>query len=148
MEPSRRLGQQITDPTGIWLIEFWNRSLQKSWSTDGSAVGPGPTLTPDLARRDGTLTPSPGTDYVLAYNGVTLQAPEVGERFGGTILYQRGPAAAAESRLLPGRGVRGRLDGPGTARQPLHGPGRRPRQRADRSLACGPLHDRPPSREA
>ena len=122
------LGQQITDPTGIWLIEFWNRSLQKSWSTDGSAVGPGPTLTPDLARRDGTLTPSPGTDYVLAYNGVTLQAPEV-ERFGGTILYRAGrrPLKVAFSQAgvfedgWTGRDssynrYTARADGPGSAR--------------------------------
>jgi hypothetical protein len=83
------LGQQVTDPTGIWLIEFWNRSLKKSWSTDGSAPPPGPTLTPDLARRDGTLAPSPDTDFVLAYNGVTLQAP-VTVRRAGTILYRTG----------------------------------------------------------
>jgi len=83
------LGQQVTDPTGIWRIEFWNRSLKKSWSTDGSAPPPGPTLTPDLARRDGTLAPSPDTDFVLAYNGVTLQAP-VTVRRAGTILYRAG----------------------------------------------------------
>ena len=83
------LGQQVTDPTGIWLTEFWNRSLEQSWSTDGSAVGPGPTLTPDLARRDGTLAPSPETEYVLAYNGVALQAP-VAVRHGATILYRTG----------------------------------------------------------
>ena len=81
------LGQQITDPTGIWLIEFWNRSVKKSWSTDGSGVGPGPTLTPDLARRDGTLAPSPDTEYALVYNGVALQAPLVVSR-GSTLLYR------------------------------------------------------------
>jgi len=83
------LGQQVTDPTGIWLTEFWNRSLKKSWSTDGSPLPPGPTLTPDLARRDGTLAPSPDTDFTLAYNGVTLQAP-VTVRRGGMILYRTG----------------------------------------------------------
>ena len=57
------------------------------WSTDGSAPGPGPTLTPDLQRRDGTLWPSPETDYALAYNGTALQAP-VAKRIGGTILYR------------------------------------------------------------
>ncbi len=81
------LGQQVTDPTGIWLTEFWNRSVHKMWSTDGSAPGPGPTLTPDLARRDGTQRPSPGTEYVLAYNGVALQAPVV-KRNETTILYK------------------------------------------------------------
>ncbi len=83
------LSQQITDPTGIWLLEFWNRSLKRSWSTDGTGPGPGPTLTPDLVRRDGTLWPAPGTDYVLAYNGVALQAPVVARR-RGTVLYHIG----------------------------------------------------------
>jgi len=83
------LGQQITDPTGIWLTEFWNRSVKKMWSTDGSAPGPGPTLTPNLQRTDGTLWPSPETEYALAYNGTALQAP-VAKRVGGTILYRLG----------------------------------------------------------
>ncbi len=93
------LGQQVTDPTGIWLIEFWNRSFEKSWSTDGSAAPPGPTLTPDLARSDGTLTPSPETEYALAYNGVTLQAPLVTTK-AGTRLYRLDgqPLRLADSR--------------------------------------------------
>ena len=83
------LGQQVTDPTGIWLIEFWNRSVKKSWTTDGSGVGPGPTLTPDLVRPDGTLAPSPETDYALTYNVVALQAPLTAKR-GQTLLYRLG----------------------------------------------------------
>jgi hypothetical protein len=81
------LGQQVTDPTGAWLTEFWNRSVRKMWSTDGSGPPPGPTLTPDLVRVDGTVAPSPETVYVLAYNGVALQAPIV-KQIGTTILYR------------------------------------------------------------
>ncbi|MDQ3672149.1 MAG: hypothetical protein M3364_06900 [Actinomycetota bacterium] len=82
------IGQGITDPTGIWLTEFFNPSIRKVWSIDGSArfVG-GPILTPDLAASDGTLTPPPGTEYALALNGVTLQAPVVGT--GGTATLYR-----------------------------------------------------------
>jgi hypothetical protein len=82
------LGQEITDATGIWLTEFFNRSVEKMWSLDGSAqnVG-GPILTPDLEATDGTLTPSPGTDYVLSVNGVALQAPIVA-RQGQSVLYR------------------------------------------------------------
>nr|MBA3375195.1 PQQ-like beta-propeller repeat protein [Actinomycetota bacterium] len=73
------IGQGIADPTGIWLTEFFNPSIRKIWSIDGSArlVG-GPILTPDLAASDGTLTPPPSTEFALALNGVTLQAPVVG----------------------------------------------------------------------
>ena len=82
------LGQEITDATGIWLTEFFNPSVRKMWSLDGSAqkVG-GPILTPDLDAVDGTLTPIPETKYVLAVNGVTLQAPVVAQR-ENAVLYR------------------------------------------------------------
>jgi hypothetical protein len=79
------LGQQIADPIGIYLTEFFNPNVEKVWSLDGSAPGPGAILTPDLAAADGTLTPSPGTDYALAMNGVELQAPVVAEKNGGRL---------------------------------------------------------------
>jgi hypothetical protein len=66
------LGQQIGNDEGLWLTEFWNRSIKHVWTLDGSAPGPGPTLTPDLAHPDGTLGNDPGLDYVLADNGVEL----------------------------------------------------------------------------
>jgi hypothetical protein len=81
------LGQQITDPTGVWLTEFFNPSIRKMWSLDGTAPSPGPILTPDLAGADGVLTPSPETDYALALNGVELQAPVVARR-GHDVLYR------------------------------------------------------------
>ena len=82
------LGQQIRDATGLQLTEFFNPSVQKVWSLDGSAqtVG-GPILTPDLDAVDGTLTPIPDTQYVLAVNGVTLQAPIVAQR-DNAVLYR------------------------------------------------------------
>ena len=81
------LGQQMNDdPTGVYLTEFFNRSVKKVWSTDGTAPGPGAILTPDLASADGTLTPSPETDYALTLNGVELQAPVV-KRLGPYVLY-------------------------------------------------------------
>jgi hypothetical protein len=66
------LGQQIGVDQGLWLTEFWNRSIQHVWTLDGSAPGPGGTLTPDLASPDGILRPDPGLDYVLADNGVQM----------------------------------------------------------------------------
>ena len=82
------LGQQMKDDaTGIWLTEFFNPSIEKVWSVDGTAPGPGAILTPDLAAADGTLTPNPGTEYAITLNGVELQAPEV-TRVGEYILYR------------------------------------------------------------
>ena len=52
-QPVTYLGQEIKDPNGLWLTEFWNRSLKHVDSLDGSAPGPGPTYAPnlDLGRR-------------------------------------------------------------------------------------------------
>jgi hypothetical protein len=81
------IGQQITDPTGVWLTEFFNPSIRKMWSLDGTAPGPGPILTPDLEATDGTLTPPPGAEYALAVNGVELQGDPVARR-GTDTLYR------------------------------------------------------------
>jgi hypothetical protein len=82
------LGQQISDPTNIWLTEFFNPAVRKMWSLDGTAIKVGaPILTPDLDATDGTLTPPPGTDYALAVNGVALQAPIVARR-KSAVLYR------------------------------------------------------------
>jgi len=92
------IGQQITDPTNLWLTEFFNPSVRKMWSLDGTAPRPGPILTPDLEAINGTLTPSPDTDYALAVNGVQLQAPVVARR-KNAVLYRvdGGPLKLKES---------------------------------------------------
>ncbi len=72
------LGQRMSDnPLGVSSTEFWNRSIEKVWSVDGTGPGPGPTLTPDLQDLDGTLWPDPHTDFVLASNGVQVAGQEV-----------------------------------------------------------------------
>ena len=72
------LGQRMSDsPLGVASTEFWNRSIQKVWSVDGTGPGPGDTLTPDLQDVDGTLSPDPHTDFVLASNGVQVVGDEV-----------------------------------------------------------------------
>ena len=81
------LGQQLKDPNGILLAEFWNRSLAHMASLDNTAPGPGPTLYPGLVKVDGQLSSYTGDRYVLAGPGVTLQAPIVGE-WSGLRLYR------------------------------------------------------------
>jgi hypothetical protein len=87
-DPVVVLAQQISDPTGVQLTEFFNRSIRKLWSLDGtiSRAG-GPILTPDLGATDGTLTPNPEAEYALALNGVEVNAPEV-VRTGVDVLYR------------------------------------------------------------
>ena len=72
-KPTIYLGQSIIDPNGLWILEFWNRSINRVWSLDGSAPGPGPTLTPDLAGVDGRLFPSPKDEiYAVTDPGVNV----------------------------------------------------------------------------
>ena len=81
------LGQDIStgDALGVSLMEFWNRDVKNIWSLDGSAPGPGPTLTPDLANRDGELTNGGGIDLVLTPDVVSLTGPVVASRPGETL---------------------------------------------------------------
>lgn len=77
--------QQSRDATGIWSTEFWNRSITRVWSVEGSAPGPGGSVTPDLAEIDGRLTPGLETPLVLAVNGVELQGEELARRDEGQL---------------------------------------------------------------
>jgi hypothetical protein len=81
------LGQKITDPQGIWLMEFWNRGLSYVWSLDGTAPPPGRQapgyVTPD-AGPDGLLTGKsiptgapPGVDYMVADADIAVQGKEL-----------------------------------------------------------------------
>jgi hypothetical protein len=94
------LGQQISDPTNIWLTEFFNPAVRRMWSLDGTAIRVGaPILTPDLDATDGTLTPSPETDYALAVNGVELQAPIVARRKNAVLYRLSGPIKLKEALI-------------------------------------------------
>jgi hypothetical protein len=89
-KPTLYLGQNLNSGSdlGIWLTEFWNRSLRYVDSVDGTAPGPGPTLTPNTAA-DGRLYPVQDVDYVLAEKGVVLDGRVVGAgRTGRWILYK------------------------------------------------------------
>ena len=85
-KPTLYLGQHLNSGAdlGVWLTEFWNRSLKYVWSVDGTAPGPGPTQTPNT-HSDGTLYPLPPTpiDYVLAEPGIKLD---------GTVVLKPDPA--------------------------------------------------------
>jgi hypothetical protein len=83
------LGQSIIDKNPVWLLEFWNRSVKLVWSLDGSA--PLPSLSPDLAAPDGTLSPDPRVDWVVAGNGVEVVGREAAEPRGGMTLFRTKP---------------------------------------------------------
>jgi hypothetical protein len=103
-EPALYLGQNLNPGSsiGIWLTEFWNRSLRYVWSTDGTAPGPGPILTPDLADPStGRLAQDPGVRWVIAEAGVDVagelvaKPPEAGRWY---VYRVTGPLALAHSQ--------------------------------------------------
>ena len=53
------LGQSMDqEQESTWLLEFWNPSLTDMWSLDGTAPGPGATMTPDVRGDNGVLLDS------------------------------------------------------------------------------------------
>jgi hypothetical protein len=88
-ESALYLGQQINDANQIWLMEFWNRSIDRVWSLDGTA--PIPSLSPDLGAPDGTISPTPDVDWVVTGNGVAVVGERVGESRGNATLMRVTP---------------------------------------------------------
>jgi hypothetical protein len=54
LQPTVYMGASEQDQNPEWLLEFWNRSIVRVSSLDGTVAGPGPSGGPDL-RRNGTL---------------------------------------------------------------------------------------------
>jgi hypothetical protein len=67
------IGQQLsTSKEGIWLLEFWNRSIQGVYSTDGTTLGPGPSRYAGLVSTTGALDIDPKFKYAVTSEGVNL----------------------------------------------------------------------------
>jgi hypothetical protein len=69
------IGQQMyPDQNGEWLLEFWNPHslIGPVWSLDGTAQGPGPTLTPDPRLPDGALSHDPHYPYAVEERGMDV----------------------------------------------------------------------------
>ena len=107
-EPTVFLGQQFGDPNGIWLTEFWNSSIDRVWSVDRRAGATAGTLTPDLARPDGTLSAVPDAEYALAQRGRASQAPSAtpGRRAARRRRARRQAASSSRPRRPGHRGRR------------------------------------------
>jgi hypothetical protein len=93
------LGQDISsgDALGLNLTEFWNRDVKHVWSLDGTAPGPGPTLTPDLHSRRGILSHDADLPYVVTTDRVELVGSVVARRPGLTLLSVAHPWALHEA---------------------------------------------------
>ena len=81
------LGQRVTNPQGIWLMEFWNRGLSYVWTLDGTGPPPGTYapgfVTPDVrpnGRLTGTSIPGgapPGVDYIVADKDIQVDGTQI-----------------------------------------------------------------------
>lgn len=83
------LGQNLNlgDNHGLWLTEFWNPDIEHAYTLDSTYPGPGPSVTPGLAKPNGTLTSDTGTPYVLADNGVLMIGRKIDQK-GSLVLYR------------------------------------------------------------
>ena len=90
----------------IWLLEFWNYAIDKIWSLDGTA--PLPSLSPDLGKPDGTMSPDPGRQL-----GRDRERRRGRRREGRRAAQRDAALARAAARPLPeyaDRRLPGRLD--------------------------------------
>ena len=85
------LGQSIQSPFGVWLTEFWNRSILHVDSLDGTAPGPGPTAIPSVISPDGLLSDWENTPYVLADAGIEIDGDPVAREGQMTLYRVHGP---------------------------------------------------------
>lgn len=84
------LGQAIADGNPIYLSEFWNQSIVHVGSLDGTAPGPGPTLTSVPYRRDGSVLNDPETEYLVTNSAGVEPFGALVERAGDWRLYRIG----------------------------------------------------------
>lgn len=80
--PVTFFGENIGDANGLWLLEFWNKSIVHDWTLDATAPRPDPTLTPDVRTTDGRMHPDADTEYALTSGGVEVQGTTVDSRPG------------------------------------------------------------------
>jgi hypothetical protein len=99
-QPTLYLGQHLDSGAdiGVWLTEFWNRSLRYVWSVDGSAPGPGHTQTPNITNGTGQLDPSPDVRYVMVEKGIELDGKVVARRGRWTVYKVRQPLRYAHTQ--------------------------------------------------
>jgi MFS family permease len=82
--PTMYLGQNITDPNGVWGLEFWNPSIKYVWSLDSTVPGPWPTepVTPNIDGVDGHLQQQRGeVQYVVTEPGIDVVGKPAGQGF-------------------------------------------------------------------
>jgi len=93
------LGQDLAGgpSLGINLLEFWNRHIAHVYSLDGTAPGPGPTLTPDLVTARGVLSHDPDLPYVVSTDRVVLVGDTIDHRPNLTVRRTPHPWALHEA---------------------------------------------------
>ena len=97
--PSLYVGQEILQPTDVWLLSFWNPSLARMRSLDRTPLLPrfrGIGSTGDILRGfvqpDGRLLDTRGLDFLVADRGITGAGPQIAQSkrwrvYAGTSLH-------------------------------------------------------------
>ena len=86
LKPTLYMGEAEVDQNPEWLLEFWNRSIARVSSLDGSVLGPGPSGSPNLKRngalywQDDPNAPTPQYVYAIEdlpcieFSGTTVKS--------------------------------------------------------------------------
>jgi hypothetical protein len=95
LRPTLYLGQNEVDQNAEWLLEFWNRSIARVSSLDGSLDGPGPAGGPNLTR-NGTLYWGDDSQAASQYDYAVADLPCI--EFSGDALKSHPYAAGGRVR--------------------------------------------------
>ena len=99
-QPTLYLGEGEADQNPEWMLEFWNRSLVRVSSLDGSVQGPGPAGGPDLGA-DGELSGAAACHICLRGGGPSMRRPRRHTSRVARLPSRRSPANVAADPTRP-----------------------------------------------
>ena len=95
--PTLYYDQGVSDQTGEWMLEFWNRSIAGATSVDGTIHGPGPAGAPNIALNGTLETATAPYGSTTPYNYAVESAPCVD--LAGKVVGRHGYHAAGQIRV-------------------------------------------------
>ncbi|HVA31921.1 MAG TPA: hypothetical protein VMU58_11695, partial [Gaiellaceae bacterium] len=103
LRPTVYMGEGESDQNPEWLLEFWNRSIVRVSSLDGSVLGPGPSDGPNIGSGGTVQLGDPrGYDYAIEDTCPAVlpnEAPWLCVDFAGTLAGSHSYAAGGRTRV-------------------------------------------------
>ncbi|HVA29823.1 MAG TPA: hypothetical protein VMU58_01010, partial [Gaiellaceae bacterium] len=103
LRPTVYMGEGESDQNPEWMLEFWNRSIVRVSSLDGSVLGPGPSGGPNIESGGTVDLGNPGGyDYAVEDTCPAVlpnEAPSLCVDFAGTLAGSHSYAAGGRTRV-------------------------------------------------